>query len=267
MSKILDAATIRLAQILQTEPEESLNRLIAQVVVQQMPNIENLSTNDMARLCNISKTSFIRFCRHLGFETFADFKSAIIRNQSDFHQKYPSEINDLGVFSNDYFEFIKENICWLQTNLDLNLLQNMAQDLMTYTNVFLLGNAQSGNSANNLMFNLLQMRKLCHVATIHSEHRQIISHLKPNSMVIIISNYGSFFHTFVTPDCLKNKPENTVVYLLTCNENYPCPEGVDHVLLCGKDTGFSGGNLCIDMVLNLLLQYYRSLSKTPKNKQ
>ena len=65
MSKIAPTATIRLAQILQTEPEDSLNRLIAQTVVQQIPYISQLSTNDIARLCNISKTSFIRFCRHM----------------------------------------------------------------------------------------------------------------------------------------------------------------------------------------------------------
>lgn len=260
MPKISPTATIRLAQILQTEPEDSLNRLIAQTVAQHIPNIEHLSTNDMARLCNISKTTFIRFCRHLGYETFADFKYALVYNQSDLHHKYPLQINNSAQFASEYFDHITQNIHWMKNHLDLHLLQNMAHDLLIHEHVFLLGNAQSGNSANNLMFSLLQMGKVCHVATIHKDHMQIISHLKPNSMVIVISNYGSFFNMFVTPDCLKNKPENTVVYLITCNPNLSQPAGVDHILLCNEDAGLSGGNLSIDIALGLLLQYYHPLT-------
>ena len=64
---------------------------------------------------------------------------------------------------------------------------------------------------------------------------------------------------FVTPDCFKNKPEDTIIYLITCNPSLPQPNGVDHVLVCNEDAGFAGGNLSIDMALGLLLQYYRPL--------
>ena len=160
MSQISPTATIRLAQILQTEPEDSLNRLIAQTVAQHMTDIAYLSTNDMARLCNISKTTFIRFCRHLGYETFAEFKYALIYNQADTHQKYTPQIEEPSHFAQEYFEHIIQNINWMKTHLDLKLLQDMAQELFTHEHIFLLGNAQSGNSANNLMFGLLQMGKL-----------------------------------------------------------------------------------------------------------
>lgn len=265
MATLSPTATIRLAQILQTEPEDSLNRLIAQTVAQHITDISDLSTNDMARLCNISKTTFIRFCRHLGYETFAEFKYALIYNQADTHQKYPLQIDDPTRFAKEYFDHIFNNIAWMKTHLNLELLQNMAQELLTHEHVFLLGNAQSGNSANSLMFGLLQMGKLCQVATIYRDQMQIISHLKPDSIVIIISNYGSFFDMFVTSDCFKDKPEGTIVYLMTCNPSFPRPQGVDYVLLCNEDAGFSGGNLSIDMALGLLLQYYRPLVLNQEN--
>lgn len=262
MPKISPTATIRLAQILQTEPEDSLNHLIAQTVAQNIPNIEHLSTNDMARLCNISKTTFIRFCRHLGYNTYADLKYALVYNQADLHHKYPLQINNPIPFASEYFDHITQNIHWMKDHLHLDLLQKMANDLLTHEHVFLLGNAQSGNSANNLMFSLLQMGKVCQVATIHKDQMQIISHLKPNSMVIVISNYGSFFDMFVTHDCLKDKPENSVVYLMTCNPELSKPDGVDHILLCNEDASLAGGNLSIDIALGLLLQYYYPLTKS-----
>ena len=261
MPNIAPTATIRLAQILQTEPEDSLNRLIAQTVVQQIPHIAHLSTNDMARLCNISKTSFIRFCRHVGYDTFADFKHALVFNQSDTHQKYAAQIDDPVLFAGSYMDRMMQNISWMKEHLDLPLLWQMAQDLQTHRYVLSLGNAQSGNSANNLMFGLLQLGKLCQVATIHKDQMQLISRLKPDSMVIVLSNYGSFFDAFVEHDCFKNKPDRTVVYLLTCNAALTTPEGVDHVLLCNQDAGFAGGNLSMDMTLNLLLQYYHALQQ------
>lgn len=267
MSAISPTATIKLAQILQTEPENSLNRLIAQTVACHISDIDHLSTNDMARLCNISKTTFIRFCRHLGYETFAEFKYALIYNQTDTHQKYALSIEDSSLFACEYFDHLTRSIHWMKHHLDLKLLENMAQELLRRERIFLLGNAQSGNSANNLMFALLQMGKVCQVATIHQDHMEIISHLKPGSMVIVISNYGSFFDIFVTPDCFKDKPQNTLVYLMTCNPSLSQPEGVDHILLCNEDAGFAGGNLSIDIALELLLQYYRPLAlKTEKHR-
>jgi DNA-binding MurR/RpiR family transcriptional regulator len=260
MSTISPTATIKLAQVLQTEPDDSLNHIIAQTIVQQMSNIEHLSTNDIARLCSISKTTFIRFCRHLGYETFAEFKYALIHNQSDTHQKYPLQIDDPSLFAFDYFDRIANNVNWMKSHLDLELLQNIAQELLVHDHIFLLGNAQSGNSANNLMFGLLQMGKPCQVATNYREHMQIISHLTSDSMVIVISNYGGFFDMFVTPDCFENKPKGAIVYLMTCNSLLPCSKGVDHILLCNEDAGFSGGNISIDITLGLLLQYYRSLA-------
>ena len=44
MSKIPPTATIRLAQILQTEPEDSLTRLIAQTIVQHMSDISSVTS-------------------------------------------------------------------------------------------------------------------------------------------------------------------------------------------------------------------------------
>ncbi len=266
MSKIAPTATIRLAQILQTEPEDSLNRLIAQTVVQQIPYISQLSTNDIARLCNISKTSFIRFCRHIGYDTFAEFKYALAFNQMDTHQKYAAELDNPFRFAANYLDKVSQNVLWMKDHLDLTMLWNMAHDLQTHQHILSLGNAQSGNSANNLMFCLLQLGKFCQVATLHKDQMQLISQLKPGSMVIIISNYGSFFDSFVTPNCFKNKPEGTVVYLLTCNAALPIPEGIDHMLLCNQDAGYAGGNLSIDITLSLLLQFYHELQSRNQNK-
>lgn len=260
MSNISPTATIRLAQILQTEPEDSLNRLIAQTIVLHMHDIEHLSTNDIAHLCNISKTSFIRFCRHLGYETFSDFKLALLHNQMDTHHKYSLQIDNSDAFANIYFEHLSQNINWMKEHLDLTAIRNMAQDLLIHENVYVLGNAQSGNSANSLMFGLLQLGKLCQVATIYKDQMQLVSHLKPKSMVLILSNFGDFFEMFVKPDCFKDAPEDIVIYLLTCNSSLTTPARVNHVILCSNDAGFAGGNLSMDIVLTLLLQYYRPLA-------
>lgn len=258
MHNITPTIAIKLAQILQTEPEDALNHLIAREIFQNMHEIAHLSTNDIARICNVSKTTVIRFCRHLGYETFAEFKEALLMSTSDIRQKYPSKIEDTISFGMDYFNHIVRNIEWMKQHLDFSLLQTMAQDIITHEHIYLLGNAHSGSSANNLMFSLLQMGK--QVSTIHREQIQIIDHLRPNSMMIIISNYGSFFNMLTMSDCFKNKPEKTVIYLLTCNASLSCPSGIDHIILCSEDTGLTGGNVSIDMVLNLLLQYYKPLS-------
>lgn len=252
-------AAMSLAQLLQTEPEDSLYHLIAQTIVKCLGEGRNISTNYLSRICNVSKTSITRFCRYLGFDSFISFKESIQMTESDLHSKYPSETNTPTDFANSYLNQIIQNCLRMKETFNASELFHLAEEIRSHENICLLGNGQSGNSLNSFMISLLLQGKYAQVSSMPSQQKKIINNLKPDTIVIILSVYGSFFDMYVTADCFLNKPENTDIYLLTCNQDLPSPPGIDHVILCCNDTGFSGGNLSTDIVLNLVLQYYRIL--------
>lgn len=257
MNATLNNAIMSLSQLLQTEPESSLNHIIAQTVIRCMRDQRDVSTNYLAQTCNVSKTSITRFCRHLGFDTFADFKESLWSTESDMHRKYPSSMVSSQDFASRYLESVSQNCQWMKEHLDTSQLIRLAQEIESHNNICLLGNGQSGNSLNGFMLSLLVQGKYAQVSTMPQEQESIIQNMKPDTLVIILSIYGKFFDMYVDRSCFQKKPENSVVYLLTCNSNLPAPPGIDHTILCCPDPGFTGGNLAADMVLNLVLQYYR----------
>ena len=50
---------------------------ISSKLLEHYDELPKLSLREMSELCFVSQASFSRFCRHLGFEDFADFKRAL----------------------------------------------------------------------------------------------------------------------------------------------------------------------------------------------
>lgn len=254
------AAALSLAQLLQTEPEDSINHLIARTVVKCMRDNRELTTNYLSRVCNVSKTSITRFCRHLGFDSFIEFKNNILATDSDLHRKYKSDMKSPEDFASDYLKHIVQNCYDMGSFLDTKLVFQLATDIASYEHICLLGNGQSGGSLNSFMISLLMLGRYAQVVSIPSEQKIVINNLKPNSLVIVLSIYGRFFDMYVDNTVFSSKPANVKIYLLTCNQDLSCPTGIDHLLLCSRNPGFDGGNLSADIILNLVLQYYRIIT-------
>lgn len=253
-------AAMSLAQLLQTEPDDSINHMIAQTIVKCMRENRDITTNYLAQSCSVSKTSITRFCRYLGFDSFTDFKELIQVTDSDHHRKYKPDMDSPGSFASDYLEQIIQNCIDMKNSLDIELVFQLAKDIHQHEHICLLGNGQSGNSLNSFMISLLMQGKYAQVASMPAEQESIINNLKPDTLVIVLSIYGEFFKMYVNDSVFATKPANTTIYLLTCNPDIPCPANIDYLLLCSQSPGFAAGNLSADIVLNLVLQYYKIIT-------
>jgi len=164
-------------------------------------------------------------------------------------------IQDLGSFTKNYYQSIKDTLNWMENNLPPAELIQLARDIVNHQKIYLFGNAQANDSACNFMRKLLLQNQQSHVISNPSLQANTIQCMEPDALAIILSVNGDFWTTFVDPTCFANKPDQQVVYWLTCSSSHNGIPGIDHIIQCSDHSGFTGGNLSIDIALNLVLQY------------
>lgn len=65
--------------IINTTSYHSINHQIATYVLENLERFDYLNEPELARACSVSKSSVNRFCKELGYESFARFQSDVLR--------------------------------------------------------------------------------------------------------------------------------------------------------------------------------------------
>ena len=65
---------VRLIDVINEYSEDSTFYSIAYTMLLNFDNLQNLSINDVANLCHVSKSTISKFVRSLNFEDYSDFK-------------------------------------------------------------------------------------------------------------------------------------------------------------------------------------------------
>lgn len=245
---------IQLTHILFTEPSDSPDYAIAYSILMHSRNPQIITTNLLAEECSVSKPTIVRFCRSLGYKDFTQFRWSLNLAPDTSMKNYPP-VGDLDSFTHSYYSSLKDTVAWMEEHIPKEELIQLAKDIISHKNVYLFGNAQSNDSAYNFMRKLLLQGQQVSVVSNPALQEKTIKHLPPDSLSIVLSVNGDFCITFVEPDCFANKPEKQLVYWLTCNPSCDAVPNVSHTILCCSHGGFTGGNLSIEIVLNLVLQY------------
>lgn len=258
---------VQLTHILATEPPDSTNRVLALCILHTINEIgsANLSTNMLASRCNVSKPTIVRFCRSLGFESFTDFKFALVQSydigSTDAALSKMPSITNYDRFAAEYLDEVQQSIQWMKDTLPVWQLKELAQEIVRRKNIYLFGNSQAYDSACNLMNKLLVQGIKAEVVSATLKQAECIRNMEENALGIVLSVNGHFWDTFVDRTCFSEKKPAQRIYWLTCNPPEDEIPGIDRVIRCGPRNDLAGGNLCIDLVINLILQFCWQMQK------
>lgn len=243
-----------LLHLLFTEPLDSTNYILSAAILANLKKANELTTQMLADSCNVSKPTVVRFCRHLGYKDFTQFKIALQQTPHRPLNLYPI-VNNYEAFTTQYFQTLREGIMWMEKELPRKELMTLAAEIVRRENIYLFGNAQSNSSACDFSRRLILQGKWPYVVSSPLRQMETIQNMEKNALAIVISVYGGFWTSYVNPDCFAHKPAGQKVYWMTCNPNISDLPGVDHVIHCSPYNDYRGGNLAIAVALNLLLQY------------
>lgn len=186
----------KLCNILNNNIQIDTTCLIVNYIIHNLERIGEISIYDIARECHTSTATISRFCRKIGYPDFIEFRDACqletdsIAERSFSHpEKHATLKNGIEDLSKDISQLHRQMIRSIK-KLSLEKVMQLVGDIRAYKNVFFLGLANSSIMYGHLQYELLNLRKYCHVLTwipdegIHVE--------KENCLAVVFSMHGHF---------------------------------------------------------------------------
>ena len=193
----------------------SIEKKIAEYILEDPERIKNLTTYEIAKNCDTSQASIVRFSKKLGFSGFPDFKLSL--SQDIGNRKAESHVNIMHeeLKSTDSFEIIGKKVATENTRAvnntyeitDFNELEKAVQAINSARKIMLAGVGFSGIVARDLYFKLMELGK---VASFE------------NDILFVISHSGKTLELFNLTKVAKNK--GIKIITLTSVANNPIRE-------------------------------------------
>lgn len=143
----------------------------------------NLSINDLADKCNVSKSSLLRFTKKLGFSGYSEFK---------FYIKWENESKESDVDDVNITESLIQDIKSTLNHLNLPQVDEICEILCNARRVFLYGTGYSQmNVAKELQRNFMAINEYFYLIHDNDQIENIIQDLNSEDVIIIISLSGN----------------------------------------------------------------------------
>jgi DNA-binding MurR/RpiR family transcriptional regulator len=246
MSEIL----YKLLFILNQKPEGSTFYSIAMTLLLNIDHLESFSIETISRLCNVSNSSVSRFCRKIGYEDFFDFKYCLLHDVSN--DLYRSELNsrlldnsmDFSEYRQLYMNEISRCYSAVLDNINLDEVDRLARDIMTYQKVIAMGLLHSEYACLTLQAKMIKLGKI--IITLidtDAQYDYLRNSSDENSLILIFSITGNYLHNTLFK--AKNKKSHikdtkAKVVLLTNNKDFEYPDLVDEIIYMGGDLSKNG---------------------------
>ncbi|MCM2981772.1 MULTISPECIES: MurR/RpiR family transcriptional regulator [Niallia] len=256
---------VRLLTILNNERLDSTNYHIAITLLNHYNEISHLSISEVAKLCNVSKSTISKFARSIGFDDYFDLKDAApfienrYQNDLNYVSNILSSIEKLGTES--YFDAIIKDIEAYKREIDLEAIDRLAKDILHFKNVASFGLLFSESAAFDLQYKLAYNGKF--IVTFQSDRKQeeYIEEAEEDTLIIIFSNSGNFLEKQQlragTPK--KNVFKNTKAKIVVISSN-PKVNDYDFVqdsILFPHQTDIQTHSFIYQIVMDMLVSRFR----------
>lgn len=194
----MDSAYNVLNRFLKASNRSGINEDLAKFMLSNLDAIPFMKLADIAEKCHVSTPSVIRFCRELGYEDYTDFKENVIdywRNPSIEKNKSYSR-PDVSAPREEYEAAVR---VWLGQQyeynaralmeLDRDQVVRLAEDIMNYRHVYILGMGLAGLVAENIRLHLAQMGKIV-ITLAEPKYNISLTSDSISTLGIVITQHG-----------------------------------------------------------------------------
>lgn len=248
---------VRLWDMVEGEDVSSINYQIARTLIENSDTIMRTSTAALAELCNVSKPSISRFCKSLGYDDFYDFRAELNQIIPDQGTKYllPQRLNAES-WMDQYLIGVQESTEKLRNARIQSGIENLAVDIRNFHRVYLMGNMQSGKTAESLHYNLHTVKKNIQAVTNFEGRTRVFEQKTENTLFVVFSVSGNYFRVLFPAGKIPKQSPTSKVWLITANPLIQRVDGVDQLLNLETGLDLASGNICLEMVANLIAFYH-----------
>ncbi len=171
----------------------------------------NLSINELAKKCNVSKSSLQRFTKKMGFSGYSEFK---------FYLKWETEAKNACVDQNNITQMLIQDIETTIKNLNLGQIDEICEVLYKAKRIFLYGTGYSQmNVARELQRTFMSINEYVFILYDNEQFESIVEDLNSEDAIIIISLSGDT--KILVPIMKLLKAKNIMVISMTAlKSNY-----------------------------------------------
>ncbi|MCD7839094.1 MAG: MurR/RpiR family transcriptional regulator [Erysipelotrichaceae bacterium] len=240
--------------------KKDMNYDIALGMLTHYYEIPHMTINDLAECCYTSNASISRFIRHLGFQSYSDFKDACEHTLKISQTDYSVEASkatkeDIEPIFGNYTKHVIDNIQFVYNNLDYQQLDRICQMVKESQDVYFLGLEFSTVLGEHFQNRLALMNKLVHIAISFEEQLEAAQNAKENAVVFIASIEGGYFYRNTEIIDILNEKHAQII-ILTMNANNKLMRNAKEIILCSQSNSDTEGRISLLYIIELIIMYY-----------
>ena len=244
---------IVLLGILQSEPDDSVDYLVANYILNHKQDFNDLSTEQLAKACGVSKASISRFCRRVGLHDFYELKKIVSQCVPNPHKYHYEVHSDQEYFLDQYLDSVQYHLTRFKNQINYEDINDLVEDIHRYPNVILAGNLQANHICMTLQYNLLNCEKLTQVKVKFSNLTKLIENSDENTLLVVFSSTGRFFERLYRPKTLKPIPEIYLITLSALQSHFPFVYRIIHL---HDHSDFVSGTLELQLIADMIAITY-----------
>ncbi|SEN93683.1 transcriptional regulator, RpiR family [Amphibacillus marinus] len=260
---------IRLIVFLNGQISETTNHHIALTMLSNYQAIHQLSIGEVAKLCDVSKSTISKFARTLGFDDYLDLKdnAAFVENRFNNPLNYISNI--ITLMEEDgydhYFDSILKDINYFKENIDLSTIDRFAKAIYGHKQVVALGAVFSQSAALDFQLKLAYNGKF--ITTFQNDLAQdaFLRDATEETLIIVFTNSGDYLtkQQIRTGTPKKNSFSQTKakVIVLSANPEVLTLPFVSDAIIFPHQTNYQTHAVMFQIITDLIIARYRYLNK------
>lgn len=231
----------------------NIDKKIAQITLENVSHISHMTVEQLAECCGVSVSSYLRFCRRMGYASFGQFKmrvSSAVEKYLYIGATHIPETFTSQTFFDQCRSYISKDFDNLEKVLDLNICDQVVDSFFKAEKIFYV-DALSSTICFSLLGDLSMSWKMIeYIAPTDSFNIHLKTLLDEKSLVFIVHNgtIGILEHLKMIPQ-IKKTSAHIVVLSTTCH--FTNAELCDNILA----TGIPSSSISWIMVHDLALKY------------
>lgn len=240
-----------------------IKQIIAKEMLNRLNEIPEIKLEELANICDVSRSSIIRFCQELGFDDFTHFRKSVKSNFiciDKTRENLLPEITNIEndeIDSNRLFTILNEIEGSIIDKVDHNQLKKIANDIYEFPYIYVYGDGFSNLIGEYLRLQLSYNNKFIQ-NRLNINQVENLPTQKNKTLGILISQHLRNFET--SPRILNYLKENSdCVWLITHDENFI--DNNIHILNAPSDTYANAEFHSMIFIVELISEYYKKLLK------
>lgn len=274
MDIIMGSLLNRLLIMLNDSDPKSTDYHITFTLLMNFYLLSTLSIGEVAKLCTVSKSTISKFIRNIGYEDYADFKSAapFKENKFGFDLNYNQNIAEY-IESNGlehYINILYNDLISAKSSIDMSKIEALAKDLLAYQKVISFGLLFSEIGAIDLQWKLAYNGKFIITNMSDIKQKDLLDRATEDTLIIIYSNSGSYIQKYQLSEFQEPKDFSHLkakLVLITSNKkmtNYP---GIDLCICYGHTSSVQTHSILYPLINDMIVMKYREfIRKKSRNK-